>query len=318
MTKKIILMCVLMASSLFAHTNPEPGEYAVSGEWLYMLNSIDQPYFMLESNATYVGENKANDQSWHSGYRIEGNYQFCNCENDFRVRWTHFPEFEDSKSISGFTKGKPIFVPPNTVGNLFTSSTLSQKTKLYYLDVLLGQKALDRCRFHLTLQGGFQYAYIDFREKLTLSIKPFLLNTHSELWGVGPEIGAEFDYCLSDCLSIVGRAQATMLASRRKASLNDEASSNGYDVKNEPYWRFIPANDLRFGLSYEKPNCFGNCFGRCFGNYTFDIELGYEFIVYYNGVERLFYVDDVAEGSSFNEMMNLTLHGPYVHLGVKF
>ncbi len=318
MKKLLVALLLFSMSSVFAYTDPEPGGYGISAEWLYMLNSIDQPYFILDSNTNFLGENKANDQSWHSGYRIEGKYQFCNCENDLRVRWTHFPEFNDSKSVSGFTNGQSIFVPPNTGSGNYTSSTLSQKTELYYLDVLLGQKAIDRCRFHLALQGGVQYAHIDFKEKQTLSGNPTLLNTHSELRGIGPAVGAEFDYCLSDCLSVVGRAQATMLASRRKASLNDTASTNPYDVKNEPYWRFIPASDLRFGLSYEKPMRSNSCFGCCFGNYTFDLELGYEFITYYNGVERILYVDDAAEGTCFNEMMNLTLHGPYVHLGVKF
>ena len=46
--------------------------------------------------------------------------------------------------------------------------------------------------------------------------------------------------------------------------------------------------------------------------------LGYEYIVCFNGVERLLFYDDVAEGSSFNEMMNYVLQGPYVHAGVAF
>jgi hypothetical protein len=215
------------------------------------------------------------------------------------------------------TAGQSIFAPPNAAKSKnYTSAALSHKIKLGYLDVLFRQKVLDRCRFHLALQGGVQFAHIDFKEKLTLSASPHLVNTHSELWGIGPEIGAEFSYCLSDCFSIVGKTQVTILASKRRASFMEATepiiNAYPYDTKNEPYWRSIPGSDLRFGLSYETP------VNRCLGNCTLNLELGYEFIVYYNGVERICYVDDGAENTSFNEMMTLTLHGPYVHLGVKY
>ena len=69
----LALIVGLFISNLFA------GSFAISGEWLYMLPSMDQPEFVIDStsDAFPIGKRKANEQSFRSGYRATGDYHFC-------------------------------------------------------------------------------------------------------------------------------------------------------------------------------------------------------------------------------------------------
>ncbi|NGX55620.1 MAG: hypothetical protein KR126chlam2_01258 [Chlamydiae bacterium] len=321
--KKFLLGLFLFGiGTVYAFNDLCPGEYGLSAEWLYMISSIDQPYFtIVSSSATDMeGERKANAQGWHSGYRLEGRYRFCNEENDFLVRWTHIPEFKAQKAASGnlFV----VFTQPDNDATGAGEMTIRDKTDFYYFEALFGQKAIERRRFNVALQAGIQFCHLGFKEEVTFIPDPLSnarsLEMESHFWGIGPEIGADCTYCLMDCWDLVGRGSVAFLASRREAKFNQPGAIKVVDVHNEAYWHLVPAGNLRFGLNYLREQKGFNCFGCRFGGLTFNFEAGYEFIVCHKGVERIYFVDELNDGQSFNEEMDFVLHGPYVHLGFAF
>ncbi len=254
MKKFLLGLFVFGISSVYAFTDLCPGEYGLSGEWLYMISSIDQPYFTIVSSSLtrMEGERKANSQNWHSGYRVEGRYRFCNEDNDILLRWTHFPEFKEEKTASG-----NLFVNMTHPDNDATGAgemTICDETNFYYLEVLVGQKAVERGRFSASLQVGVQVSRLRFKEEVTFAPDPLSnarsFEMESQYWGLGPEIGASGTYCLMDCLDLVGKGSVAFLASRREATFNQPGAIKIVDVHNEAYWHLVHGGDLRFGLNY--------------------------------------------------------------------
>jgi len=189
------------------------------------------------------------------------------------------------------------------------------------LDILFGQNIVSCGAFDLDFLGGLQYGYLDLREKALYSTvtgarRP--ITAHSQLWGIGPEVGYEFSYCLTRCFALTGRGNVAFLISEREASFQDDVISLA--VCNSSYWTVIPTTDLRFGVHFARDFDFEcmplfNCFCGCV---NMDLEIGYEVISYFDGVERIFFVDGESHGTSTDELMNFTLHGPYIHLGFTF
>lgn len=321
--KKILFSLLLLCAALPAQamTHPEQGQFGFYAEWLYMSHSIDNPYFVINNStvtALPVGTRQANNQNWKSGYRVEGIWAFCDRPNDLRVRWTHFPTFHDTRSISDAILFGTLN-DPNTVTEGSGTASINDRYNVWTLDVLLGQKAIYCGPFALDLQAGLQYANVSWRETVDY---PFALGgdvlARSKIWGIGPEIGMDFSYALFNCFEFTGRASAGLLVSKRDVSWAN--GSSAIDVNNSKYWGVMPTTNLRFGLAYHYPlNC-GSCgnWFACLGNLDLDIEIGYEVMTYYKGVDRIRFVNNVSQGVSFDELMDLTLHGPYLHLGVAF
>lgn len=320
--KKILFSLLLLCAAVPAQamTHPEQGQFGFYAEWLYMGHSIDDPYFAIDSSpgAGIIGPRYANRQNWKSGYRLEGIWAFCDRPNDIRVRWTHFPSFNDNRSVSGprmyGTLNHPIFGVNAEPGTF----SINDRYNVWNLDVLFGQKAIYCGPFALDLQGGLQYSRVKWRESVAYLPLESTFEANSKIWGVGPEMGMDFSYALFNCFEFTGRASAGILISKREA---DWSTVTGLiDVNNSKYWGVMPTTNLRFGLAYHHPlNCggWGNWFA-CLGNLDLDIEIGYEVITYYKSVDRIRFVDSEGQGASFDELMDLTLHGPYLHLGVAF
>ena len=314
MPRLYLLFALLALSPLFAITEPCPGGFGVSGEWLYMLPSIDQPEFVIDSSSSSspIGRRVANEQSWHSGYRLESIYSFCNGENDVRIRWTHFPGFSESKTVTGSNLFGILNHPASAFNGQSGTASIDDEFHFFFLDALFGQRIVCDSRFSLLLQAGFQTGFLRLKEKVNYlgNSSSLRLKIRSKTWGIGPEVGLEGKYNLWRCLNFTGRFQGALLVSERNARYQDELNGSSLiaDVKNEAYWNLIPTSDLKFGFSREWP-C--NCF-------NFDLEVGYEILTYYDGIQRIFFVDNSNTGSSFNENMTFTLQGPYVHAGIAF
>lgn len=328
--KKLLLICSLFLMPLLsAYTNPCPGQFGVSVEWLYMLPAYDQPNFVINSSdsGNPIGKRVANEQDWHSGYRIEAIYAFCNCPNNIRARWTHFPTFTNKKSVSGPYLFGVFNVPVDSIDGVSGTLSLTDSFDFHTFELLFDQNVLCCGPFQMNLQGGIQYSYLHFKEHMKLNGSNRELKNHSKLWGIGPEIGYDFSYKLFNCLTLTGRGNASLLISKRDDSFSDgDASSRNvvpvpvyYKTPNTNYWNVIPTTNVRFGLSYCTPLDF-SCFSclSCLKCINMDIEVGYEVISYYKGLNRIFFVDDVNQGSSTNNLMDFTLHGPYVHLGFTY
>lgn len=322
--KRAFAACLLLLSPwLSGYTQACPGGVAISGEWLYMHPSYSQPYYVIDSSTTSVpiGSRIANDASYHSGYRLEALYAFCLCPNDVRLRWTHFPSFTERDSTSGAALFSVLSNPDTSIEGLPGTFSMRDTFEFYMLDLVFTQPFVECGPFHFDVQAGVTYGYLDLRERAFFNRATStdrITSMHSQRWGIGPEIGYEFTYCLPCNLTLTGRGYVGALVSQRESSYYDAnltqagaVSKVNADTKNREYWDLMPLSDLRFGLSYT------GCLGFLYG-FPFDVEVGYELLTLYRGLDRQFYPDANGDGASSDHLMNFSLHGPYVHVGLTF
>lgn len=314
--KRILALCVLcVTSALSAYTQPCPGEWALSAEWLYMLSAYDQPYYAFAGQTSGDDQRRANDQSWHSAYRLEASYAFCERPCRAHVRWTHFPSYSESASNSGQQR---LSVLNPAFAGLVTADEVSIRDEFdfYYLEALVDHPLCGCDLLDLRLVGGLQYAHLDLDETITL-LNADLTTYRSRRWGIGPQLGIDFTYCLTQCFTLTGRAQTALLISDRTSKMSNASFTT--DVQNTHYWDLMPAVDMRFGVSYTGAldlSCFSCC--SCLGPMCFDLELGYEVLHYHKGLDRTYFPNSNDPAISFDQLMDFTLHGPYVHAGLTF
>lgn len=296
--------------------------FEFGAEWLYMMDSFDQPYYAqnIGTGALFNGKRVTQDQKWHSGYRLEAVYYLPNGKDHLGARWTHFPNFAERDSDSQPVNGLDgILTHPADPASDFTFAKIRDRFNFYYLEVLFGRPVYCCSPLLLNLDVGIQYAKIDWRENVyyTEPAKVQLIKNQSEFIGIGPEVALDFSYGLSGCFSVEGRALSALLVNRKgsRSKENDSTLDSGLEFSshNERYWYVDPMVDFRLGLNYHYPFSLCGC-----NTLNVNIEVGYEIIHYFKAVDRIYFVDSTSVGSSETQHMDFSMHGPYVHLGVCF
>ncbi len=321
----LLLLGMFFTLSLRAHIDSALGTVNVSGEWLYHFLSVDQPNFIIDSTDVDepIGSRVANDQGWHSGYRVSCTYNFCDSLNSFTARWTHFPSLSEHNSHSGSLLMPIVTFPVDSGDGESGIATIRDTFNSAFVDLLFSREIVRHCSFGLSLLGGVQLGYLGFFQEITTPAggapSVHTIVTHSRLRGGGLEAGVSGFYNFWNCFSFISSFQSSWLYS--EVAVNSEITYNygELDVKTEsdPYWRLIPTTELRLGLSYARPLNLARFFRGC-GCVHFDIELGYELFIIQEGVERIFFIDDANPGGSYSQEMDLSLNGPYLHIGVSY
>ncbi len=293
--ESLVLALLSVASIATARTNLCSCDQSVSVEWLYMFNTIDTPYFVEIPN----GQRLANNTKWHSGYRVEGSHGICD-DQQLSLRWTHLPKSTQSRTVTSDTDSlEPILGFPFSLVNF---ASVKDQYTFYDLEFLYSHAFQPSCLFTLWLEGGIQYAHLHFKEEARYANSSggsFGSRFNSSFNGVGPQVGLEADYRLTRCLNVEGRAQAALLASRKKAT-SDVTSS----IHPDDFWLLIPALDLRLGLNYS----------FCLCSKLFDLGIGYELMTYFRALERVD-EEDTIQQSAFSDYM---LQGLYLRAGFTF
>ena len=298
------------------------GKWSVRGEYLYFRPSIDDSYYAITSpiNSAFPnGSRKNNDFGFHSGYRVGGAYQFCNCCSELDVVYTNL-DITRSKSTRGnflwATVGRPDFLSEFENYDGFASSRL----KLFYrrIDVLYAQCLYECCNLRIGVQFGLEAAYLRLCERYTYQNVGNLgiVRQKEKTSGVGPQVGCTFDYKLFQCgdcnpsvLSFHVCTSGSLLAADTKSRESNVLNTVSFlAVRNRTSYRVIPAFHTRVGLNYD----------LCFSNSKASIEVGYEFNTYIRALSRTVFPDDVAESMSFNRFDNIDFQGLYVAFNFGF
>lgn len=290
-------------------------------EYLYMLSSITQPYYVIDdtggvTTVGFAGKRRRNEQGWHSGYRVDASAICCGCDH-IRGRWTHLPPFTDRHS-NDLTEGYPILNHPAGSGTA-TFSSIRDRFVYYSAELLYGRPVYCCHGLILTLEAGLVYTFLELKEDVDYvsTIFSAAIHNHSRIHGVGPELNFAFEYCLPCDFSLVGQFTGALLMSKKETSTRNRTTLGtalplNFNTKDHKYWISTPTYDARLGLGYDA--CWD---GPCFG-LGIHLEAGYEFIRVTDGINRIYFVDDTNIGSSFNEYMAFTLSGPYFRLALTF
>lgn len=328
MLNKLRLCSLLMTAcigSLFANDfyNPSNSQWSITGEYLYLLPSIDDAYFVIDSSESTTfpnGTRRDNDFGFQSGFRVGGGYTFCDCNRGLEAYYTRL-QFKESKTIDGdflwATVGRPDFV--SAFENYTGSASSSIKYLYQRIDALYDQHIFDCCGLDFAVKFGLEAAELKLRESFTYSSVASLgtVHQHSKVWGVGPEMGFALGYKIyegCDCgypsvLSFNFCSAGSILAADcRTKSNNVLAAVTILDVKDRRSWRVIPAFHTRAGLNFD----------MCISCFDVSLEVGYEFSSYLRATSRHTFPDDVADGLSYNRYDNFDLQGLYVSATVKF
>ena len=312
-----------------------PRTIEIAIEELCMLASIDQPYYLtsgtvftLTREFEFIYNNNvhprlANAQGRHWGYRLEALYHLPNQADHLKFRWTGFNTFSNTTLLD--TVVTTILAIPhadNSRSNAIGSTKIRDQHQLYSAELLFGRTIYRNNSLSLGLEAGIQYLKIEFNERLTYTFSPLenFIHYHSTSEGAGPEVACNFQYAISPkgTFSFVGQASGALLAQRR-TSLQEDYPTGGFPIgivfgtRNTPYWIVIPTVDVRVGARYK--NSFKAGARRSF---DLSLEIGYEFIEVFNGVDRIYYVDNISTGQSMMTYMDFALHGPYFRLSVGF
>lgn len=314
-------LVILGSGALFATIHPSPGGWGITGEYLYLMPTVDDTYFVISSPETTTfpnGKRINNEFNFDSGYRVGGVYAFCECDREISVAYSYLSN-KRNKTVTGdflwATLGNPDFASSfeNYTGTAHSHLNLRYER----LDALFAQKVYDCCDLSLRLQFGLEYAQLKLHENHTYESTVIgTTSQNSKAWGVGPQLGVEVDYqicqfydCMPGILSFNVISSGSILAGETKTSVtNVLTGATILDVSDRKGCRVIPAFHTRFGFNY----------ATCLCGYGMNIEVGYEFNSYYRGLARTVFPDDVADGLCTTQYYNYDVQGLYVSASVSF
>lgn len=309
--------------SLNAHVHPTPGAWQITGEFLYLLPSVDDTYFVIDSvgdTAVPIGTRVNNDFDFHPGFRVGGTYAFCDCNREMQIFYTRLRAVE-SKTISGDFLWAAVGFPDFANFYQVYSGTASSDLDLLYqrVDGLLAQEVLCVCGLDIYLNVGIEFAYLRLDEQyvFTDSSGPGFVDLKSKSWGIGPQLGAQFNYDLCTCmhflpgtLGVAFTTSGSLLTSKTKEEfINPIPDLDGGEVDDDSTWRIIPAFHARVGLTYAMNPC--SCL-------TAHLEIGYEFSTYLRGLTRIAVPDDGGAGLCYTNYYNFDIQGLYVAANIAF
>lgn len=322
------LLCTLLAvlgTGVLAAANPGPGQWQLSGDFVYLMPTLDDTYFVIDSptaSAFPSGIRKDNAPDFHPGFRVGLTYGFCDCCRTLRLDYTYLG-FKQTDTVTGTnlwaTKGRPDMI------SQFQDYSGEAASRLQYLyqrvNATMAQPVMDCCGLNVSLRYGLEYAFLRLNEEYAyVSATTIGLGREkSHTWGVGPQIGFDLEYELckySDCcpgtLSINFCSSASLLTGQTENSIfNSTATTTTttqLDVNSRNTWRIIPALHANIGLNYD----------MCICGYQGALEVGYEFNSYLRGLSRVNFPDDSADSLCANSYCNFDVQGLYVSARVSF
>ncbi len=283
------------------------GQFSIDAEWLYLRPSIDTNLFVSTDFSTIVEDQEflSNVPAYHSGWRVGASYSFCNCVDEISVRWTQLRTTDRHTANT-----TDVFLPNGRelIGAAVNKDTLH--FSYHAFDALLNHQLYADCGFTVDLIAGGQYAWIHVKEKInsTSATESIVSTQLGRVWGIGPELGLDFNYTLCGCFSFVGRGTGALLVSRCHDSIESTATALTPPLRrvgSTPLWRVAPTWDMRLGLRFDS----------CCGCGWFYVEGGYEVISYHRAL-RL--DQETNTGSNTLTYSNADMHGPYVAVGCTF
>lgn len=319
--------------SLTAHIHPNAGEWGFAGEFLYFYPSVDDTYFVLKTNdgEGLSGHWINNDFNFVPGFRIEGAYTLCGCEQEILISYARVST-NHSKTITGSglsaTAGSASVLDNSEAFSNYTGAAQSIEDTLYQRgEVLLEWKIWRCCPFDFYLLAGVQGAYLRLHENLyyttpagsTGGIETYKVEQRPRTWGLGPEFGVEFNqdiwdvrscYCRGT-LSVVGLATASVLACEVQPLFRaqDAFATSFQNINPQHTWKLVPSLQARLGLAYHTSIC-GFCTVW---------EVGYELTTYIRALGRPILQNSAhAESLSQLNYSNYDIQGLYASFGGSF
>lgn len=235
---------------------------------------------------------RTTDNDWDWGYALHGSYHF-GPGNDVALHWIHFDATSDL--------GRSVAPLPDFGATGFAAEQLNTFDRV---NLVFGQHADFGVRKDIRYYAGLQYADIRSLRTSTydlpaaagaLGISGVRARDNADFNGVGPVIGMDFAYKLSNGVSLTANTAGAILygTGRNQTQLTLSPSGlvqeSGYGSKKD----VVPAVEAKLGLAYSHTLAAG----------TLTLTGGYQAINYFNALPLI-----TGNSSDFG------LYGPYAGL----
>lgn len=303
---------------------------------LYLKPNVDDSHYVLSSfdntfNGSLFpkGKRHQNSTSFTPGFSVEGLYNLCPDTSSLDFQFTYF-NAHSTDSVSGDflydTNGFPGFGAQ--ASPLYAGIARSKNSYNFYTGDINYYRSF-KCFFpdNLIFIVGLHGAYIRFKEHTSSSgtftnnqvVVPLSNNLHrnSQFWGIGPQIGLDYQFlfsricCLPGTWALRAKARGSLLCGNTKSELSYvtlRTGPGGVGVHNGDLWRVIPSANTELGVNYTL-----NC--KCF---SMTVELGYEFMWYSNCINKITGLDVFFSGDMIDAFNSFSLHGPYLKISTEF
>lgn len=245
------------------------------------------------------------------GFQVGGAYHFCN--NDLRLDWYHLNE-----SVNGHLPHNSLF--SGSIDGYYAGN-LELATRWDAVNLEVGHEINFCEREVLRLHAGLEYARIKNtftnHPKLFINSAPYFTSTDTLTFtGIGPRIGADFDYTVGCGLSFYAKAAGSLLLGTTKQSINGyvDVASNIYGIIPYGTNNFVASNnnvlvtelEAKLGVNYEYKLPRG----------SLGVNLGYMWMTYLRSIVAYTGIGIVGSSIGVPTTTHFDLNGLY--LGVKW
>jgi hypothetical protein len=340
---KCLLALSLLAGALIANEyEQETGgcfcEDQFRATLLFFKPTIDQNSYVITSdNNRFGGEIYPNGKrhlihsKYKPGYRLEALTPLCGCPNNLlNLRFTDFQAHYSSTTSGPFlfdTFGYPGHGAQSPEDTSYAGTAkLSHNFKYYAGDLTINRPLFASNCDNFTFLLGIHTAYIRFKEHFRsfgtfVSTTPLAvsndLHLKSTFWGIGPEVGVDYNYvipcfCKYGIFALNANVRGILLASVNKAEIHDITNRTGpvgVNLKNNnSILRLNPACNAQLAFNFSCSLCNFNTF----------FEFGYEFVWYGKCINKITSYDIGFAGDTFDAWEDLSMQGPFVRLNIEF
>lgn len=321
MTLAVIGLAVSGAASAGMYSTPPapsctPGDVTVPCEqnlWdlgvqaLYLKPISDRNYRFIPSGpVATVGSVREVEADWGWGYRLEGSYHYST-GSDITANWLHY---DVESNLPGY-RGSFISIfsnPPLVVSDY----RLFLENKFDQVNLVMGQHVdmglLKDARFY----GGFQYAnirvngtnYYNPTRAVAVATNGVRDLNRTDYNGVGPTIGIDYAYALTQGLSVTANTSTSILYGTGRINQGTTYGSglvltNFYASKK----LVVPSFEAKLGANYAYPLWEG----------VLNLQGGYQVVNYFDALQNIqVSVTNVASGVVTSR--DFGLYGPYFGL----
>lgn len=321
------LVLGLYSGALNAQSHPLPGQFELSGSYLYLLPSVDDTYFVItpESSSSLDKVRQNNDFTFQPGWRATGALG-VNPGQDIQLSYTQFST-QTKRTVVGenlwaCTGGSSLIeLFQNYSGEALSTLKLSYQRA----DALLAQQAYTFGSGELYLNFGLEYASLKLYETHEYSVPAVeraRLYQSSSLQGIGPQLGVDISfelmresYLFPGKLSLRACTSGSLLTCRQNGKesqqyddMQNVGSASFMNLSNRESWRVVPALHANIALHLDICSSVGLA----------AIEVGYEMNSYARGVMRTGHPCDIVDSLSVSNYYNFDVQGAYVSASLSF
>ncbi len=323
-SRQPVVCCEMDDPCIIVPSQPCPDLWRLSGSWLYLLPTVDDTYFVIDSNTATVfpnGKRKNNEFDFHSGFRVGAEYAICKYHRELQADYTYFTT-HNRRTVSGdnlwATVGRSDLV------SAFENYSGFARSRLHLMyqraDFNFSQRAINNKGVYFYFQPGVEYAYLRLTEHYRYESATDLgiIEQKSRTLGFGPQLGFAMDYNFYEgcfcrrgrqALSFTALFSGSILMSRARARESNVLNAvTLLEVRDRRTWRTIPAFHARAGFSYTIRGSWAG----------FSVGASYEFNTYVRALTRVIFPDDVADGQNFTNYYNFDIQGLNVTAALSF